>query len=217
MAGVAYDALQEKKTELIRKMTDGSVFVAPFTADAITTLTDTDKLLKTLPADYEDIGFTTDDGAQFGRDVTTSEITSWGRVEPTRSDITSDTTTLQIAMQETKKATIGLYTGADLTAVTADATTGEVGIEKPASPRVRFHRVLALGVDLTDSGELYVARFLPRAKVDDYDDQAFQSSDDEALLWSVTFKSFIDDTLGYSEKWLFGGEGWFALKSQMGF
>lgn len=217
MAGVAYDALQEKKTELIRKMTDGSVFVAPSTADAITSLTDTDKLLKTLPADYEDIGFTTDDGAQFSRDVTTSEITSWGRVEPTRSDITSDTTTLQIAMQETKKATIGLYTGADMSAVTADATTGEVGIEKPASPRVRFQRVLALGVDLTDSGELYVARFLPRAKVDDYDDQAFQSSDDEALLWSVTFKSFIDSTLGYSEKWLFGGEGWFALKSQMGF
>jgi hypothetical protein len=126
-------------------------------------------------------------------------------------------TTLQIAMQETKSATIGLYTGADMTAITADPTSGEVQIEKPATPTARFYRVLALGVDLTNDGELYVARFLPRAKVDDYDDQAFQSSDDEALLWSVTFKSFVDSSLGYSEKWLFGGPGWAALTSSMGF
>ena len=218
MTGVAYDSLQQKKTELIRKMTDGSVFVAPLTSQPITTLTDpTDKLLAALPAGYEDVGYINDDGAKFSRDVNQSDITSWGATEPTRSDITSDVTTLQIAMQETKKTTIGLYSGADMSEITADPTSGEVQIEKPAAPTAQFYRVLALGVDLTDAGELYVARFLPRAKVDDFDDQAFQSSDDEALLWSVTFKSFVDSTLGYSEKWMFGGPGWAAITATMGF
>ncbi len=218
MAGSAYDDLQARKNHLIRKALEGSVFVAPVTADAITDLTDdADKLLKALPSGYEDVGWLSDDGAQFSRDVDTSDITAWGSVEPVRSDVTQDTTTLQIACLETKKVTIGLYTGADMSAVTADATTGEVRIEKRARPGIQDFRVLAIGVDLTDAGELYVARFLPRARVTDYDDQNLQSSDDEPVTFPVTMTSYVDSTLGYSEKYLFGGPGWFAALSDMGF
>lgn len=218
MAGVVYDDLQRKQQQLIRKMVDGSVFVGPSTAEPITSLTDpADKLLKPLPAAYEDVGWLSDDGAQFGRDVETSDITSWGSVEPTRTDITADTTTLQIACQETKKTTIGLYSGADVRNTRANPATGEVIIDKPARPGFLYYRVLVLGVDLTDAGELYVARFLPNARVTDYDEQNFQSSDDEPLAFPVTLTGFIDSALGVSERWLFGGPGWFALLEQMGF
>lgn len=218
MAGNAYDDVQQRNAALIFKALQGSVFVAPYSAAAITTLTDpADKLLAPLPQGYEDVGWVSDDGAQFGRDVETSDITGWGAVESLRSDINSDVTTLQIACLETKKATIGLYTGADMSTAVPDPTSGELGIEKPARPSFRYYRVLALAVDLTDDGEYYVARFLPRARVTDFDEQAYQSSDDAPVTWSVTLTSYQDPVLGYAEKYLFGGPGWAAKLADMGF
>jgi hypothetical protein len=216
MAGSVYDDLQSKKNQLIRKGLDGSVFVAPFTADAIDTLTDdADMLLKALPTGYDDLGWLSEDGAQYSSDVETSDITGWGGIEPLRSDITQDTTTLEVAALETKLITIGLYTGADTSTITANATTGEVSIEKPARPSVRYYRVLSIAVDLSDAGEIYIARFLPRARVTDKSDQPHQSSDDEPITWGVTFTSYVDSTLGYSERYLFGGPGWNALLADM--
>ena len=218
MAGSAYDDIQQRNAALIFKALQGSVFVAPSSAAAISTLTDpADKLLATLPAGYEDIGWTSDDGAQFGRDVDTSDVTGWGSVEPLRSDVNSDVTTLQVACLETKKTTIGLYTGADMATATPDPTSGELVIDKPARPGFKYYRVLALAVDLTDDGEYYVARYLPRSRVTDYDEQAFQSSDDDPVMWSVTLTGYEDPTLGVSERYFFGGPGWAARLADMGF
>lgn len=218
MAGSAYDDVQQRNAALIMKALEGSVFIAPSTAQAITSLTDsTDKLLAPLPAGYQDLGWLSDDGAQFSRDVDTSDITGWGSVEPLRSDINSDVTTLQVACLETRKETIGLYTGADMTTNTPDPTSGELSIAKPARPGFRYYRVLALAVDLSDDGEYYIGRFLPRARVTDYDDQNFQSSDDSPVTWSATLTGYTDPTLGYSEKYIFGGPGWAAKLATMGF
>jgi len=217
MAGVSYDDLQQRNAALIFKALQGSVFVAPSSVAAITALTDTDKLLKELPEGYEDVGWISDDGAQFSRDTDTSDITGWGSVEPLRSDVTQDTTTLQMEALETKKSTIGLYTGADMDAVTPDPVSGEVSIQKPARPGFRYYRVLAVAVDLTDDGEYYVARFLPRARVTDYDDQNMQSSDDSPITWPVTMTGYEDPLLGYSENYLFGGPGWATRLAAMGF
>ncbi len=213
----SWESLKDHQNQLIRKALEGSVFVAPYSSSAITSLTGADSSLNALPAGYEDVGHISDDGAQFGREVDSSDVTSWGKVEPSRRDITSDVTTLQFAMQETKKNVIGLYTGADMTAVVPDATSGEVSIEKPDRPARRFYRVLAIGVDLSDAGDIYVARFLPRAEVTDFDDQALQSSDDDPITWSVTMTGYHDSVAGYSEKFMFGGPGWEALLSSMGF
>jgi hypothetical protein len=217
MAGMTFDQLQQHNAALIMKTLEVGVFSADYSADAITTLTDTDKLLKALPTGYGDLGWLSDDGAQFSRDVDQSDITAAGSVEPVRSDITSDVTSLQVSCLETNLRTIGLYTGADMSIVTPDATTGEVGIAKPTRPAIKYYRILGIGVDLNDAGEYYVARFLPRAKVDDFDDQNYQSSDDTPNTWSVTLKGFTDPVLGYSEKYFFGGPGWYAKLAQMGF
>ena len=217
MAGSSYDALQTKKNQLIRKALNGSVFVAPTSSTAITALTDsTDKLLKTLPTGYVDLGWLSDDGAQFARDTDTSDVTSWGSTEPTRSDVTKDQTTLQVACQETRLETIGLYMGVDMSGVTPDATSGEVSVAKPTTPKSRYYRVLSIAVDNTDDGEIYIGRFLPNAKVTEFDDQQ-QSSGDDPIMWSVTFGAFIDSALGFSEKVFFGGPGWSALLTDMGF
>ncbi len=217
-----YEALKNKQTELIRKSLDGSAFVAPVTAAAIDDLT-TYKAgppvvidLAPLPTDYDDLGWLSGDGAQFSRDVSSSEVTSWGSVSPTRTDITADTTTLTVTAQETKLLTIGLATGADLSAITPAAGSGEVSIAKPTRPKSKHYRVLALAVDQGDAGEIYVARFLPRAKVTGYAEQSFGGGDDP-INWGVTFTGEEDSVLGYSERWIFGGPGWLALLDEMGF
>jgi hypothetical protein len=219
MAGTTFDDVQQHNASLIMKSLEVGVFVAPSTAPAITSLTDsTDKMLAALPTGYSDLGWLSDDGSQFSSDISTSDITGAGSTAPLRSDITADTTTLQVACLETNLQSIGIYTGTDMTTVTPNATSGEVKISKPTRPVPTYYRVLAIGVDFVDgAGEYYVARFLPRMKVTDKDDQAYQSSDDSPVTWSVTLTAFEDPALGTAEEFFFGGPGWFAKLAAMGF
>lgn len=218
----SYTSLRNKQAELIRKAIDGSVFIAPETATAITDLTTHTPGppvvidLTTLPTEYDDLGWLTEDGAQFSRDVNTSDVTSWGSVTPTRSDITSDTSTMAVTCQETKLLTIGIATGTATTGVTPDVDSGEVGIAKPLSPTSRYYRVLSLAVDQATDGDVFIGRFFPRAKVTEYSEQSFSGGDDP-ITWGITFTGYPDSTLGYSEKWLFGGPGWQGLLTAMGF
>lgn len=212
-----YADLEDRKAELIRKALQGSAFTAEMTADPIATLTSgATSALVALPTGYSDTGWLTEEGMAFSRDVSQSDITSFGSVTPTRSDITNDVTQLTIVCQETKLVTIGLGTGADTAAIEADATTKEVSISKPERPSARHYRVLCLAVDEDDNGdEIYIARFFPRAKVISYSQQSFVSGD-SAVTWGVTMQGFKDSALGYSERWLFGGPGWAALLTSMG-
>lgn len=219
----SYAALKNKQAELIRKAQEGSAFLAPVAADAIDELTQATGTapnqvidLAPLPTDYEDLGWLSPDGVSFAREVAQSDVTSWGSVTPTRTDITSDTSTATVVAQETKLLTIGLATGADLAALTADATTGEVRVDKPARPSSKRYRLLTVAVDENDDGEIYIARFFPRAKVSNYAEQSFSSGDDP-ITWGVTFTGEEDGDLGFSESWIFGGAGWKALTADMGF
>lgn len=211
-----YSALRQKKTELIRKARDGSVFIAPTTSPAITSLTTgTGADLTTLPTGYVDLGWISSDGASYARETEVSEVSSFGSVEPTRSDTTRDTITMSITCQETKLETLALYTGAATAGITSAATTGEVQIAKPARPGFRHYRLFGLFVDDGDNGEIYIARFMPRARVTEIGEQAFTDGDDP-ISYPVTFTGIEDSTLGYSHKWYFGGPGWKALLTQMG-
>lgn len=217
MAGVAFDTLAHKNSDLIRRAIDGCVFLAPYASDPIVSLTDTDKLLKPLPSGYEDVGLLDDGGVTMPRAVDTSNVTSYGRVEPSRTDVTKDTKTIKLTAQETKALTIGLYTGADMSGVTPDPTSGEVQIAIPARPAIRYYRCLVLAVDLSDAGEIYDGRFFPRVSVTDYDDEKHQSSGDDPTTRGVTLTAYVDDVLGYSMKELHGGQGWFPMLAAMGF
>lgn len=215
MPGASYTALNGKKQQLIRRSRDGSCFAAPTTATGITALTDsTTKLLNALPAGWSDLGWLTDDGMQFSSDIDTSDVTSFGSVTPTRTDINSESTELQVSCQETNLMSIGLYVGVATGSITADGTSGEVQITKPLSPIKQSYRILSVSVDNIPQGEVYVCRYWPNAEVTDKDDQAFNKED--PLMWPVTLSARPDSTVGFAERWLFGGPGWFALLDDMG-
>lgn len=216
MAGFSYDSLMDKKQNLIRKARKGSVFAAHASAVHIDTLTDsTDKLLKALPTGWFDLGWISDDGAQFSSNIDTSDVSSWGSVTPTRTDITQESTELQIACQETNLSTIGLYVGIATAGITPE-TNGEVKILKPLQPMKQSYHLLNLAVDENEAGEIYMGRYFPNAEVTDKDDQAMSSGDDP-LMWPVTMSARPDSEYGCAEAWLFGGPGWFAILEDMGF
>lgn len=217
MPGASYDTLAGRQQQLIRKARKGSVFVAPTSANHITTLTDpTNKLLASLPTGYKDLGWLTDDGAQFSSDIDTSDTSSWGSVTPTRTDINQESTELQVACQETNLFTIGLYVGVATTGIATTAASGEVKILKPLQPAKQSYHVLSLAVDEIPQGEVYVGRYWPNAEVTDKDDQAFTSGDDP-ITWPVTLSARPDASLGTAEVWFFGGPGWFSMLTAMGF
>lgn len=106
-----------------------------------------------------------EDGATWSREVETADVESWGAVEPTRRDLTKQTDGLHFVAQETKRATLELYEGLDLSGVTPDGTTGEVQFNRPSRPKTRYYRVFGLFVDGDGEHTIYVAKLLPRANV----------------------------------------------------
>lgn len=214
--------LMELKSELIRKATTGAVFVAEITADLIETLTAATGVspnqvisLAALPVGYQSLGHTTDEGVGFATETTTSDVTSWQSVTPTRSDITAETSTMTVTAQETKLLTIGLYTGVQVDGVRADALTGEVKILKPQRPSSRSYRVLAIMMDGDGDDAIFIARYLPRAKVTGKGEQSY-SKGDAPVTYPITFTGERDSELGTAECHFFGGPGWHKRLAAMG-
>lgn len=166
---------------------------------------------------YRDAGFMTTAGIVLNKSINTNETSSWGSPEPTRSDMISQTTTAQIVMQETTITSVGLYLGMDLSSVVPDAATGEVAIDRPVTPPNTFYRVLALGVDPSADGEIYIARFLPRCKVTNIGNQNLSTANTDGVTYDVTLTAYADADLGYAERFIFAGPGWQAILADTGF
>lgn len=212
-----YADLRDKKNELIRRAKDGSVFVAEMSVAAPTALTSgsTGALTALSTTDWTDLGWINTDGVNYDRETDQVEVQSFGSSEPTRSDVTRDEISMSCTAQETKALTMGITTGADIAAITANATTGEVIIAKPTRPKLRFYRVLGLFMDHDDNGdEIYFGRFMPRAQVADFGSQGY-NEDETGISYPMTWRGKEDSTLGFSHKWFWGGPGWKALLTEM--
>jgi hypothetical protein len=213
-----YDALQKRKNELIRKALEGSIFVAPdgnTLPTAMTTGASGDLL--SLPDGFVDVGWVdSKQGATWARKPTVADVDSWGSLEPTRTDFTADDRSLQFTAQETKAITLELAEGVDMSTVVPDATTGEVQFAVPIRPETRYYRAFGLFVDGDGSNAIYVGRLMPRAVVTAVGDEVW-SQDTDAVVRPLTLSARTDSTVGYAMRHFFGGPGWQAILSEMGF
>lgn len=206
-----------KKTQLIRKITSASLFMAS-TAVAVPasmTTTATAEVLA-LPVGWGEIGLVTkDDGYTWGRETEMSEVTSHGFVDPTRRDILSTANTVGFTAQETSKRNIELFRNVDLTSAVPTAITGEIAFSEPLAPTTRYYRMFAIGADGIGAERIYVGTLYPRAMVSEFGEQTW--SDEEALVYPYTLTATPDTTVGYSVRHFFGGPGWRSLLVAMGF
>ncbi|MGK5677521.1 hypothetical protein [Actinoplanes sp. URMC 104] len=215
---MSYTDLRDKQNELIRRAKDGSVFVARMDVALPATLTSgtNAELVSLDPDDWMDLGHFTTDGATFDRETESTDTMSFGSREATRTDVTRDEISLNITAQETRLLTIGLTTGAELDSIKAAFQTGEVIIDKPFTPRLRYYRVLGLFIDHDDEGrEIYFGRLMPRAQIAEFGSQGY-SEGEEGIQYPMTWRGKEDATAGYSHRWFWAGPGWRSLLTKMG-
>jgi hypothetical protein len=213
-----YDDLKNLQNDLIRKALEGSVFIAPYSAAVPAALTTgVGAGLVPLATDYEDVGWCDKGtGATWSRSVDTSDVTSWGSVEPTRRDITKETKGIKFIAQETKRQTIELYEGVDLSTLTPTAVTGEVTFDSPDRPQTKFFRVFGLFQDGVGVDTVYVAKLLPMAVVTDTADQKWVDGD-SPVGYEVSLTAMKDPVLKTAVRHFFGGPGWRSRLVAMGF
>lgn len=174
-------------------------------------------VLRDLPAEgWEQLGWVSkSDGVTFAKNTETSTVDSFGAIQPTRSDITSDVTTAAFTCQETNKKVLEMYYNVDLSAVEADAVTGETAFNESIEPQTIYQRMLFVSKDGYGARELYIAKLLPRASVTTKADQTH--SNENALTYGMTVTAEVDDEVGFAVRHIFGGPGWVRLLDQMGF
>lgn len=215
---MAFSDIETKNRDLVRKALGGGLFIQPSTGAALTTLTTgANSDLRDLEAiGFVEAGLMTTDGMSTSRAQERSEIRSAFRLSPTRTDMTADTETLSVTLQETSALTISLATGVDIDDLEVDPTTGELSIPRSEIPTRKSYRLLALAVDITNEGELYIARYWPNAEITEYADQAITNGD-EAFTWGFTFTAYNDPALGYAGRTILGGPGFKAQRAEAGF
>lgn len=211
-------AIQNRQSELVRKALEGSVFLAPYSAAPITSMTTTSAgSLAALPTGYEDVGMIDKKNAvNWSRKVTTTDINSWSDIYAVRRDITKDDSELKFTALETKRLTMELYYGISLADIAPDATSGEISFAQPARPETTYYRVFGLFQDGFGDDAIYVGRFYPRASVTAMDDQKWDD-DADPMSWNITMSAVTDSTLGAPVFHYFGGPGWQKYLTAMGF
>ncbi|WP_405991104.1 phage tail protein [Streptomyces sp. NBC_00986] len=199
-------------TEYIRKQLVQAIFAADISTAVITNPFDTDGNLVTIPAGFVPIGYTTDDGISFPSDVSMADVTSSQSSEPTRSDVESDVLTATWSPQETNTATVAMYEGLPLSGTGALPAIGSAAWtwDRAKSGRNPFRRLLFIGLDYgDDGGEIYVVKFMPRARLSDKDDETWSRADPTTR--PVTVTAYRDSTVGTSCRNWIDGPGWRSL------
>lgn len=217
MADSTLQDMKNANSDLIRKVLDAVVLVAPMSVALPTTFTTgATSALQALPAGFRPVGWVTkDDSYTWSRDVSMSETTSHGSVEPTRRDITSDVTGLQMSAQETSRLTLELSNNVDLSDVEADAITGEITFRRPVSPSTTYWRVVAIGSDGAGDNTFYNIIVLPRAMISEYGEATW--SDENELTYPLTWSATPDPELGFSYQQTLAGPGAKSRAVEMGF
>ena len=206
MSVETFESVRTPNVKLIRKALQGAVFVKRY-ADADVAPT---KLWTTaggllVPAGYEDVGILSkSSAAKLARNVTTSDVESWGYAPPTRRDVTSDVTTIQFTMQESKRVALELHGGLDLSAVSADLD-GNVVVDKPSRPQTLDWRVFVLSKDGDGADAIYWADWFPLAQVTGMEDQEYSESAEKS--YTVTLTGYEDPDVLTSHRQLWGGPG----------
>ncbi|WP_063023812.1 IPT/TIG domain-containing protein [Nocardia niwae] len=216
MAAVTFEQLAAWNQSLIRRPNKGFVLIGDDDATIPPAFTDGVSAEFQALTDFESLGLIAKDAPPtFRPEVQSNDIESWGAIEPTRTDILSVDLSVSFTAQETKRRTLELYTGIDLSAIEADATTGEIQYNNPTSPETRYNRLIFGMVDGAGADAIYILKVLPRATVTEIGEQSW--SQESALTYNFTVKAKIDPVLGYSMKNVICGPGVSALLAGMGF
>lgn len=215
MAGKKFEDLREAKGNLIRKALGGLIMVADMETDVPEKIMADPEgnLIDFKQAGFKPVGWLTKgDGITFSRETETSNVESFGSMEPTRIDITNDTNSAAFTMQETKRVVMELFYGKDLSDMTMDAN-GEFSFTPDAAPSTIYRRVIYIAKDGNGEDAKFIAKIMPKAMVSETSEQSWSSESE--VSYGLTMQASSDDELGYAVRHAFGGPGFLKLAEAM--
>ncbi|MFD4357891.1 hypothetical protein ACFWPX_35485 [Nocardia sp. NPDC058518] len=208
-------AIKDAQHELLIKPLDAAVFLAPWYTPVPTAFTDASSVLQTLPTAYKSVGLIDKKtGIAFARGITASPIESYGELQPSRNDITSDISTIEFEPQQTNALTLALTTNANLDQARANAQSGEVFFAQPTAEQITYYSAIVIAKDGNDAAPVYVFKVMPKVAVSKYGGEQWTSAN--LMSQKVTLTAFKDDTAGYAVAHGFGGLGWKRLLTKAG-
>lgn len=188
-----------------RKQLEIVAFLAPMSADPISSLLDGTGALQTIPAEYLPVGMITPDGITWPADTNVEEVEALGYAGVVRRDITRvDRTVTFTALEAYKKVLLELVTGVDLSAVEV-SLEGEATWDHPDIPADRHYRFLAIGRDGAPGAEFYRGRFLPDVALSEFPEEVWSATD--PTQYPITLTSFVDDAEGTGVREFIAGPG----------
>ena len=202
---------------LIRKIQKAVAFIAPTSVDLPETLFAAGgDLVDLKTAGFLPIGMVTPDGYEFGRDINKEDVSALGYASSVRSDITEVARSVKMTALETgRRHMLELTYGTDLSAVTQDATTGEVVFNEPDLPVGQEYRLLIIGSDGPAADNWVMGRGYGSVKLSATDSQKWGTGD--AVQQSFTFDVFTDSEIGTPVRHYLGGTGAVKAKAALGF
>lgn len=209
-----FDDIKDQFPELVRKGLQGAFFYKRWDEadDEISTLKDATGLIA-LPTGYESAGILTKaDGMSWTRDSDSADTEGWGYGEPVRRDVTKDVSGLQFTAIETRRSTLEMHEGLDLSAVKQDAL-GNVVFDKPDRPASIYYRGFALIKDGDGADAFYAAKWLPKFGVTDRGEVKWSENDE--INYPVTITAYVDSAVGTSCRNLYAGPA--SVLTKMGF
>ena len=214
-----FDTIRQGADEraLIRKIQKAVAFLAPVSVDLPDSLFDVGGALIDLKtAGWLPVGMVTPDGYEFGRDISKEDVTALGYASAVRSDITEVARSVTMTPLETgRKHMLELNYGTDLSAVTQDATSGEIVFDEPDLPVGQEYRLLIVGSDGPAAENWILGRGYGRVKLASTDSQKWGTGD--PVSQPLTFDVFTDSEIGTPVRHYIGGTGAVTHKTVMGF
>lgn len=215
-----FDALKGHNDQLVRKMLELAIFVAPWpTATEVTTVSDATGANLVVPTEYLPVGITNkDQGATWTPKLEMQEVNGYGYGQPIRRDTTARTNDLKFSMIESRRRAWEVYEGIDLSTVATPSgnTKMEIQFDRPDLPPLKYWRVLAVGKDGYGVNAIYHVEFLSKAILTAVDPNNWQ--DGAATDYGVTLSADFDAAVGTSQRTFWCGPGFTSsLITAMGF
>ncbi|MEV0357105.1 Ig-like domain-containing protein [Nocardia sp. NPDC050697] len=195
---------------------DWAVCLAPKGTAIPTDFTDSSGTLLALPNTYVPVGnLDKKAGTKLATAINSTPVETYGEQGPTRIIRKNRDTTIDLTMQETSAATLGLYWGQDFTNVTANAASGETHLVIAESAFNLEYSLVMIGYDGELDGEIYTIVDSGRATLSKSGDITY--NDDGVAMYPVTLQLLKHRTLGYATRITMAGAGWKPLAADAGF
>lgn len=201
---VTFEELQAQSdnANLVRKIQQALVFLAPMDTELPTKMTGKEHKLRELQKGFFPIGMFTTDGINISTEAESEGVKAFGYGSDVRTDKKSESNTIKVTAFETlKKNLLQITLGMDLSDAEIDEE-GELVFDRPQLPIGTQYRLLMIGRDGPANNQWLIGYLFPKVELESAPEEPWGS---DALTAELSFKTLADPKAGFSRRVFLGG------------